>query len=63
MQISMCQITMIQEIIIFKRPKIETSWKYDQIMTMTIATITQIYKNNTNRKVKFKLMRTEATSI
>lgn len=55
MQISMCQITMIQEIIIFKRPKIETSWKYDQIMTMTIATITQIYKNNTNRKVKFKL--------
>ena len=55
MQISMCQITMIQEIIIFKRPKIETSWKYDQIMTMTIATITQIYKINTNRKVKFKL--------
>ena len=55
MQISMCQITMIQEIIIFKRPKIETSWKYDQIMTMTIATITQIYKNNTYRKVKFKL--------
>ena len=51
MQIFMCQITIIQETIIIKRPKIETSWKYDQIMTMTIATITQIYKNNTYRKV------------
>ena len=59
MQIFMCQINnyrspIIQETIIIRRPKIETSWKYDQIMTMTIATITQIYKNNTYRKVKFK---------
>ena len=49
MQISMCQITMIQETIIIKRPKIETSWKYDQIITMKITTITQVYKNNIYR--------------
>ena len=32
---------MIQETIIIKRPKIETSWKYDQIITMKITTRTE----------------------